>query len=82
MSNTPPSGGICLPAATLQKFVAELFQKAGTNKPDAALIAELLTATDLRGVHSHVTRASGDTIAAVRRSERIECASMGTAPEP
>jgi len=56
VSNTQPSGGICLPAATLQKFVAELFQKAGTNKPDAALIAELLTATDLRGVHSHGTQ--------------------------
>ncbi len=55
-SNAPPTQGIRLPHQVLCQLVAELFQKAGTNEPDAELIAGLLTATDLRGVHSHGTR--------------------------
>ena len=40
---------------SLRQLTADFFQKAGTNPTDAQLLADLLTATDLRGVHSHGT---------------------------
>ena len=55
MGNTPPADGIRVPAAVLRQLTADFFQKAGTNAADAQLLADLLTATDLRGVHSHGT---------------------------
>ena len=55
MGNTPPKEGIRIPAPVLQNFIADLFQKAGTTQSDADLLADLLVATDLRGVHSHGT---------------------------
>ena len=44
-----------MPAA-LGSFVAEAFQRVGTSAEDAAFLADLLVATDLRGVFSHGTR--------------------------
>ena len=55
MGNTPPAEGIRIPAAVLRELTADFFQKAGTNSADAQFLADLLTATDLRGVHSHGT---------------------------
>ena len=55
MGNTPPVEGIRIPAPVLRQLTADFFQKAGTNPTDAQLLADLLTATDLRGVHSHGT---------------------------
>ena len=55
MGNTPPAEGIRIPVAVLRELTADLFQKAGTNSADAQHLADLLTATDLRGVHSHGT---------------------------
>ncbi|MCH2661927.1 Ldh family oxidoreductase [bacterium] len=55
MGKTPPKEGIRIPAPVLQNFIAALFQKAGTTQSDADLLADLLVATDLRGVHSHGT---------------------------
>ena len=55
MGNTPPAEGIRVPVSVLRELTADLFQKAGTNSADAQFLADLLTATDLRGVHSHGT---------------------------
>ena len=55
MGNTPPAEGIRIPVAVLRQLTADFFQKAGTNSADAQFLADLLTATDLRGVHSHGT---------------------------
>ena len=55
MGNTPPAEGIRIPAAALHQFTADLFLQAGTHPADAQLLADLLTATDLHGVHSHGT---------------------------
>ena len=42
----------------MRELVRALFVKAGTSKEHAATMAELLVATDLRGVFSHGTRAA------------------------
>ena len=55
MGNTPPVEGIRIPATALRQLTADCFQRAGTHPADARLLADLLTATDLRGVHSHGT---------------------------
>ena len=55
MGNTPPAEGIRVPAPVLRQLTADFFQKAGTNSADAQFLANLLTATDLRGVNSHGT---------------------------
>ena len=44
-------------ADALRIFSSELFQKGGVPASDADLAAETLVASDLRGVHSHGTRA-------------------------
>ena len=58
MGNVPPESGILIPAQTMRELVRALFVKAGTSKEHAATMAELLVATDLRGVFSHGTRAA------------------------
>ncbi len=40
-------------AATLEAFVADLFKGAGASEDDAALIASIVVATDLRGAYAH-----------------------------
>jgi len=42
----------------MRELVRALIVKAGTSKEHAATMAELLVATDLRGVFSHGTRAA------------------------
>ena len=54
--NVPPSSGIRVPPEKLRTLVAALFEKAGTSRADAELMAKLLVLTDLRGVFSHGTR--------------------------
>ena len=54
--NVPPTSGIRVPAAALHQLVTALFQRAGTGEEDARLMADLLVATDLRGVFSHGTQ--------------------------
>jgi hypothetical protein len=56
MANTPPKEFIRVMPERLRSFVAEAFQNVGTSAEDAALLAELLVVTDLRGVFSHGTR--------------------------
>lgn len=53
--NLPPSDYISVPPLALQTFVAQLGQTVGLPADKAALLAELLTANDLRGVFSHGT---------------------------
>jgi LDH2 family malate/lactate/ureidoglycolate dehydrogenase len=48
---------ITVKADPLRKFASTLYQKAGLSKKDAQTMAELQVETDLRGVHSHGTRA-------------------------
>ena len=55
MGNVPPSSGIRVPAESLRLLVATLFERAGTTADRAQLMADLLVATDLRGVVSHGT---------------------------
>ena len=54
--NVPPTSGIRVPPEELRTLVAAVFEKAGTSRADAELIAHLLVLTDLRGVFSHGTR--------------------------
>ena len=55
-SNAPPESGIRIPSDEMDRLVARLFEKAGTSRQDAELMARLLVQTDLRGVFSHGTR--------------------------
>ncbi len=53
--NLPPNTAITVPALTLQAFIAQMGQTVGLPVDKANLLAELLTANDLRGVFSHGT---------------------------
>lgn len=55
-------------AAKLKKFTAEVFEKAGIPSEDAAVMAEVLVTTDMRGVHSH---------GVVRSARYIDCIRAG-----
>ena len=44
-------------AAALQTVCSELYQKVGVSQSDADTVAEMQVLMDLRGVHSHATRA-------------------------
>ncbi len=53
--NIPPESFVRVPAAALQDFAGRLAHSAGLTEHRAELLAELLTANDLRGVFSHGT---------------------------
>ncbi|MGI8459552.1 MAG: Ldh family oxidoreductase [Propionibacteriaceae bacterium] len=53
--NIPPDSYVRVPAPHLQAFAGRLGEAAGLVPERAALLAELLTANDLRGVFSHGT---------------------------
>ena len=53
--NLPPSEYIRVPHARLQDFVERAGRVVGMSEDHAALLADLLTANDLRGVFSHGT---------------------------
>ncbi|MFZ4656923.1 MAG: Ldh family oxidoreductase [Caldilineaceae bacterium] len=53
--NLPPSNYINVPHPALQALVAQMGETVGLPTDKAALLAELLTANDLRGVFSHGT---------------------------
>lgn len=53
--NVPPSNYINVAPAALQSFITEMGQTVGLPADKAALLAEMLTANDLRGVFSHGT---------------------------
>ena len=55
MGNVPPTSGIRVPAEVLRVLVTEIFAKTGMVDVHAQRMAELLVATDLRGVVSHGT---------------------------
>ena len=54
--NIPPESSVQVPAESLQEFASRLGQAAGLPPERAALLAQLLTANDLRGVFSHGTQ--------------------------
>ncbi len=54
--NVPPKTGIRVPPEELRTLVSAVFEKVGTSRADAELMAHLLVLTDLRGVFSHGTR--------------------------
>lgn len=53
--NLPPSNYINVPHPALQILVAQMGERVGLPADKAALLAEMLTANDLRGVFSHGT---------------------------
>lgn len=53
--NLPPSDYISVSPQALQTFITQMGQTVGLPADKAALLAELLTANDLRGVFSHGT---------------------------
>lgn len=55
MGNLPPEAGIRIPPTVLEQIVQQLFVGGGMRDADAQTMAELLVATDLRGVVSHGT---------------------------
>jgi len=48
---------IVVQADALREFASALYQKVGVSKKDADAVADMEVETDLRGVHSHGTRA-------------------------
>jgi len=54
--NIPPPRGIRVPAEELRTFTVALFEKVGTSRADAELLANLLVQTDMRGLFSHGTK--------------------------
>jgi L-2-hydroxycarboxylate dehydrogenase (NAD+) len=54
--NIPPDRFVLVPADELQDFAGRLGEAAGLPEDQARLLAELLTANDLRGVFSHGTQ--------------------------
>ncbi len=54
--NIPPDAFVRVPATDLQAFAGRLGQAAGLPRDQADLLADLLTANDLRGVFSHGTQ--------------------------
>lgn len=54
--NTPPNDYLSVPYTVMQAFVAEISTTVGLPTNKANLLAELLTANDLRGVFSHGTQ--------------------------
>ena len=53
--NTPPNTFISVPHQQIQAFIAEMGKVVGLPDDKAELLAEMLTANDLRGVFSHGT---------------------------
>ncbi|MBM4044016.1 MAG: Ldh family oxidoreductase [Planctomycetes bacterium] len=53
--NVPPKEFVRVSPDRLRSFTVELFRKAGMPDADARLLADLLVASDLRGVRSHGT---------------------------
>ena len=58
--NLPPPAFVRVPHAELRHFAAALARGAGLVEERAELLAELLTANDLRGVFTHGTRQLAD----------------------
>ncbi|HCL29409.1 MAG TPA: hypothetical protein DIC52_13345 [Candidatus Latescibacteria bacterium] len=65
-ANLPPESGIRVPANALRGLVDALFQKVGMNTENAGLMAQLLVATDLRGVFSHGTHQTSGYVRMIR----------------
>ena len=54
--NLPPAHFVSVPAHRLQRFARDAALALGLPDAQADQLAEMLTANDLRGVHSHGTR--------------------------
>ncbi len=74
--NIPPETNVRVDAAAMERFATELAAAAGMPAERAALLAELLTANDLRGVLSHGTQQLATYVRLVRDG------SLNPAPEP
>ena len=57
MNLNPTDKDIVVNPDELREFASQLYQKAGVPKADADAVAQLQVSTDLRGIHSHGTRA-------------------------
>jgi len=66
--NSPKSQGTRLPAALLKKSCVDVFTAVGVPEADAAIIAETLVLTDMRGIHSH---------GVIRSARYIDCINAG-----
>jgi ureidoglycolate dehydrogenase (NAD+) len=62
-----PAHGIRVPAQTLHKLTAALFERAGMPPHDAGVMADLLVDTDLHCVFSHGTRQIPGYISMIRQ---------------
>lgn len=65
-ANLPPESGLRVPAPDLRELVFSLFANVGMSAADAGLMADLLIATDLRGVFSHGTRQTSGYVQMIR----------------
>jgi LDH2 family malate/lactate/ureidoglycolate dehydrogenase len=74
--NIPPESFVRVDADDLQRCAQALAEAAGMPSARAALLAELLTANDLRGVFSHGTRQLATYVRLVRDG------ALNPAPEP
>jgi len=74
--NIPPETSVRVDADALQGFATRLGEAAGMPADRAALLAELLSANDLRGVVSHGTQQLATYVRLVRDG------SLNPAPEP
>ena len=67
--NVVPDEFVRVMPGEMRLFVSELFRKAGAPEAQASLMADLLVATDLRGVFSHGTRQAGRYVQLLRDRE-------------
>ncbi len=65
-ANLPPESGIRVPAQDLRDLVETLFHTVGMRAADATLMAQLLVATDLRGVFSHGSQQTSGYVQMIR----------------
>ena len=54
--NVPPESGIRVPAQDIRALVTAVFEKVGTSREHAEIMAQLMVRTDLRGTFSHGSR--------------------------
>ncbi len=67
--NVPPKKFIRVMPKRIKTFMVRAFRKAGMGCEDAELMGRLLTASDLRGIHSHGTRQARGYIELLRKEQ-------------
>jgi LDH2 family malate/lactate/ureidoglycolate dehydrogenase len=79
--NKPPATSVAVDAEVLCRFVTTIFERVSVPADQAALLADLLTANDLRGVFSHGTQRAPDYVNHFQRGELNPAPRIATVSE-